>query len=108
MWQKLLLVSALGIALDCASLRAGTDADILFTLNGNPVSVGEFNGYCERSGAGEREFSERLFNYFLYFKLKVADARRMKIDTLMDFRLQCSTSFTCRRRFRRKKRFLYG
>lgn len=89
MWQKLLLVSALGIALDCASLRAGTDADILFTLNGDPVSVGEFNGYCERSGAGEGEFSERLFNYFLYFKLKVADARRMKIDTLMDFRLQC-------------------
>ena len=47
MWQKLLLVSALGIALDCASLRAGTDAEILFTLNGEPVSVGEFKGYSE-------------------------------------------------------------
>ena len=90
MWQKFGFVFLVVVMLVCLPFRAETDTRVLLTVDGRPVSVEEFNGYYSRSALRNRVTADRFFDHFLYFKLKAADARRMGIDTLTEFRLQCS------------------
>jgi len=59
---------------------------VLFTVNDNPVHVSEFKYIYEKSNGKEANYSEASLDKYmeLYknFKLKIARAREMKLDTI--------------------------
>ena len=57
----------------------------LVRVDGRRVDLPEFLWYFNRAGGGD---VEQYFQRFLQFQLKVADARRLQLDTLSDFRRQ--------------------
>lgn len=61
-----------------------------FRIDGEETSVEEFEHYYTQVYAVSRVSVERFLPHFLYYKLKVADAKRQSWDTITDFRLQCS------------------
>ncbi|MCP9236409.1 peptidylprolyl isomerase [Lewinella sp. JB7] len=67
-------------------LLAQRDSDVLFSVNGDPVTVGEFRYIYSKTNGEEATFSrESVMEYLdLYerFKLKVARARDMGLDTI--------------------------
>ena len=81
------LISGLACALILSlPLAAQDDADVLFTVAGEPVTVGEFRYIYSKTNGEEADFSrESVMEYLdLYerFKLKVARAREMGLDTV--------------------------
>lgn len=91
MVKQLLLLTAL---LPCcvALSQAPTTADprTLFTVEGQPVSVGEFVYIYGKTNADNADFSEPSLREYLdlytKFKLKVARAREMRLDTIQALR----------------------
>lgn len=73
--------------LSCLSLQAETDK-VLLRIDGTEIPVDEFNYYFQRSAQKSGKTPGEYLPRFLDFKLKVADARRMCLDTLPDFRNQ--------------------
>ncbi len=71
----------------CLSLYAETNKTLL-RIDGNDISVDEFTYYFQRSAQKQGQTPEQYFPCFLDFKLKVAEAKRMKLDTLPDFQNQ--------------------
>lgn len=71
----------------CLSLHAETNKTLL-RIDGNAISVDEFTYYFQRSAQKQGQTPEQYFPCFLDFKLKVAEAKRMKLDTLPDFQNQ--------------------
>ncbi len=67
-------------------LMAQSDDDVLFTVEGTPVHVGEFKYIYEKTNQGDADYSkESLDEYMeLYkrFKLKVKRAQEIKLDTI--------------------------
>lgn len=63
---------------------------VLFRIDGEETSVEEFEHYYTQVCATNRVSAEQFFPHFLFYKLKVADAKRQHWDTLTDFRLQCN------------------
>lgn len=63
---------------------------VLFQIDGEETSVEEFEHYYAQAYAASRVPVEQFFSHFLYYKLKVADAKRKNWDSLTDFRLQCN------------------
>ena len=61
---------------------------VLIRLNGKEVCKSEFMWYIHRSSETERV--DDIFNQFVEFQLKVADAEKCRLDTFPDFRRQCS------------------
>lgn len=63
-----------------------SDNDVLLTVNKAPVTVGEFKYIYEKNNGKEADYSEKSLNEYidLYskFKLKVARARDLKLDTI--------------------------
>ena len=57
----------------------------LVRVDGRTVDLPEFLWYFNRAGGGDME---SYFQRFLQYQLKVADAKRMQLDTLSDFRRQ--------------------
>lgn len=72
--------------LGAAGLNAQKDTDVLFTVDGEPVTVGEFRYIYTKTNAGTANFNrENVTEYLdLYerFKLKVARAKAMGLDTV--------------------------
>ena len=68
-------------------LTAQQDSEVLFTVDGKPVTVGEFRYIYTKTNGEEATFSrESILEYLdLYerFKLKVARARDMGLDTVV-------------------------
>ena len=71
------------------SVSYAEDRRILFRIDGEETSVEEFEHYYTQVYAVSRVSVERFLPHFLYYKLKVADAKRQSWDTITDFRLQC-------------------
>lgn len=72
------------------SVSYAEDRRILFRIDGEETSVEEFEHYYTQVYAVSRVSVEQFLPHFLYYKLKVADAKRQSWDTITDFRLQCS------------------
>lgn len=72
------------------SVSYAEDRRVLFRIDGEETSVEEFEHYYTQVYAASRVSVERFLPHFLYYKLKVADAKRQSWDTITDFRLQCS------------------
>ena len=77
------LACALFLALP---LAAQDDADVLFTVAGEPVTVGEFRYIYQKTNGEEADFSRgsvmEYLDLYERFKLKVARARDMGLDTV--------------------------
>lgn len=84
-WLFLCLLMELGFSVSYAE-----DRRILFRIDGEETSVEEFEHYYTQVHAVSRVSVEQFLPHFLYYKLKVADAKRQSWDTITDFRLQCS------------------
>lgn len=74
----------------CCFLSYAGERDVLFRINGDTTSVGEFEHYYTRIHAVNGISAEHFLSHFLCYKLKVADAKRQGWDTLPDYRLQCN------------------
>lgn len=72
------------------SVSYAEDCRVLFRVDGEETSVEEFEHYYTQVYAASRVSVEQFLPHFLYYKLKVADAKRQSWDTITDFRLQCS------------------
>lgn len=82
----LCIVAAMWMAVPCA--YASLQADELLKINGTSVPKSEFESYMKRQlrrGTGGSSVSV-CFNHFLFDKLKLADARSQKWDTLPVFK----------------------
>ena len=66
------------------------EREVVFRIDGEATSVEEFAHYYARIHAVNGISTEHFLPHFLYYKLKVADAKKQGWDTLPDFRLQCS------------------
>ncbi len=68
-------------------LAAQDDSDVLFTVSGEPVTVGEFRYIYSKTNGDEANFSRASVMEYLdlyeRFKLKVARAREMGLDTIV-------------------------
>ncbi|PPK85420.1 peptidyl-prolyl cis-trans isomerase SurA [Neolewinella xylanilytica] len=68
-------------------LAAQDDSDVLFTVSGEPVTVGEFRYIYSKTNGKEADFSRASVMEYLdlyeRFKLKVARAREMGLDTIV-------------------------
>ena len=64
------------------------DGNVLLRINDDKTSVEEFEHYYAQAYPVTKISEERFLTHFLYFKLKVADAKRQGWDTLPDFRSQ--------------------
>lgn len=67
------------------SLYGQTDP-VLFTVNGKPVTLSEFNYIYTKTNGAKADFSEssvmEYLDLYTKFKMKVARAREMQLDTL--------------------------
>ena len=99
----LLLLLSLTICLGLNAQNAG-DERVLFTVEGVPVTVGEFTYIYAKTNGDNANFSrqtlEEYLDLYVRFKLKVQRAREMRLDTipgLMDelegYRRQLSDSY---------------
>ncbi|MGB3800247.1 MAG: peptidylprolyl isomerase [Lewinella sp.] len=68
-------------------LAAQDDSDVLFTVSGDPVTVGEFRYIYSKTNGDDADFSRASVMEYLdlyeRFKLKVARAREMGLDTVV-------------------------
>ncbi|WP_116106905.1 peptidylprolyl isomerase [Lewinella sp. IMCC34191] len=68
-------------------LAAQEDSDVLFTVSGEPVTVGEFRYIYSKTNGQDADFSRASVMEYLdlyeRFKLKVARAREMGLDTVV-------------------------
>ncbi|WP_198661665.1 peptidylprolyl isomerase [Lewinella sp. IMCC34183] len=82
---KLILGLACALSLSFP-LVAQQDDDVLFTVDGAPVTVGEFRYIYSKTNSGEADFSRASVMEYLdlyeRFKLKVARANEMGLDTV--------------------------
>jgi peptidyl-prolyl cis-trans isomerase SurA len=84
--QLLLLTALLLCCLPLCRAQTSTDDRTLFTVDGKPVTVGEFVYIYTKTNADQADFSEPSLREYLdlytKFKLKVARAREMRLDTI--------------------------
>jgi peptidyl-prolyl cis-trans isomerase SurA len=90
----------------CATLSAQTPTPetVLFKVAGKPVEVGEFDYIYKKTNASQANYSreslEEYLDLYVKFKLKVQQAREMKLDTitalareLEDYRRQLADAY---------------
>lgn len=74
----------------CIGLNAQSDTDVLMTVNGKNITVGEFRYIYEKNNGKEADYTKKsLVEYLdLYakFKLKVERAKELKIDTIQSLK----------------------
>lgn len=81
------LIAVLGLAFICTfALQAQDPNAVLFTVKGNPTTVGEFTGIYTKTNQDKADFSQASLDEYLdlyvKFKLKVQKARDMRLDTV--------------------------
>ena len=102
--MKKVLLSSVVTFLFWATQSFGQTDPVLFTVDGKPVNVSEFNYIYSKTNGAKADFSkESVMEYLdLYtrFKMKVARAKEMKLDTipalqeeLMGYRRQLADSY---------------
>ena len=73
-------------SLTCGLLMAQADSEVLFTVADKPVTVEEFQYIYEKNNGANADYSEESVMEYLglyeKFKLKVARARDLKVDTI--------------------------
>lgn len=88
-YTLLFIIACVGI-----STAQQTDAT-LFSVNGNPVTVSEFLYIYGKNNGKEADFSRKSLEEYLElykkFKLKVAKARALKIDTIPELKDELNT-----------------
>jgi len=71
-------------------LRSQDDATILFYVAGKPVTVGEFRYIYTKTNGAEATFSraslQEYLDLYIKFKLKVAEAKTLRIEQLAEVR----------------------
>ena len=82
-----LLLAAAALAVSASALLAQPAAEaVLFTVDGTPVSVGEFDYIYAKTNGDTADYSraslEEYLDLYRRFKLKVAKARDMGLDTV--------------------------
>ena len=79
-------ISCLVFVLSASFMMAQADDDVLFSVEGTPVYVGEFKYIYEKTNQGEADYSqesvEEYMDLYKKFKLKVQRARDIKLDTI--------------------------
>jgi len=86
------------------NVQAQSDSDILMTVGDQNVTVGEFKYIYEKNNGKEADYSkaslDEYIDLYTKFKLKVAKARDMKLDTIVSlqkeldgYRTQLANSF---------------
>lgn len=101
--KKVLLTSVVTF-LFWATQSFGQTDPVLFTVDGKPVNVSEFNYIYTKTNGAKADFSQASVNEYLdlytRFKMKVARAREMKLDTipalqeeLLGYRRQLADSY---------------
>jgi len=84
---KQILLLILCVVTTVTSLRAQQDSDVLFTVADKPVTVGEFRYIYSKTNGEKADFSKESVQEYLdlyqRFKLKVARARAMGLDTIV-------------------------
>jgi len=86
------------------NLQAQSDSDVLMTVGDDNVTVGEFRYIYEKNNGKAADYSEaslaEYVDLYTKFKLKVAKARDMKLDTIValqkeldGYRTQLANSF---------------
>ena len=98
MYKQFILFTGLFFtAFACGILNPSvSENDILFTVDGNPVGVEEFNYVYEKNNFNNdsiytREDIDAYLELFINFKLKVLQAREEGYDTLSTFRTEFET-----------------
>ena len=85
--QLLSLITLLALNL---SVFAQSDQDVLMTVAGNPVTVEEFRYIYEKNNGEKANYSKNslreYINLYTNFKLKVAKAKDLKMDTIQSLK----------------------
>jgi peptidyl-prolyl cis-trans isomerase SurA len=100
---KQLILTVLAIIF-IINVQAQSDSDVLMTVGDDKVTVGEFRYIYEKNNGKTADYSEasleEYVNLYTKFKLKVAKARDMKLDTIVSlqkelegYRTQLANSF---------------
>ncbi len=100
---KQLILTALATIL-IVNVQAQSDSDVLMTVGDDKVTVGEFRYIYEKNNGKTADYSkeslEEYVDLYTKFKLKVAKARDMKLDTIVSlqqeldgYRTQLANSF---------------
>ncbi len=81
-----LIVTVLTLFFGIQNIQAQTDDPVLFSVEGNPVHVSEFNYIYTKTNGDKADFSKKSLDEYLdlyvKFKLKVQRAKEMKLDTI--------------------------
>ena len=81
----LLLLMCLGVVFSHAQ-KAPSGDPVLFTVNGEPVKISEFNYIYTKTNGPKADFSkaslEEYLDLYTKFKLKVQKAKEMQLDTI--------------------------
>lgn len=79
-WIISFIILTLGL-----KMSAQDNSDVLMTVGDVPVTVGEFKYIYEKNNGDKADYSEKSVNEYLdlytKFKLKVAEAKNIKLDT---------------------------
>ncbi len=74
------------VAIFIVFVSFGQNDPVLFTVNGKPVNVSEFNYIYSKTNGTKADFSkksvEEYLDLYTKFKMKVARARDMRLDTI--------------------------
>lgn len=92
-YNKLTIISA--FLLGGITMSAQQAEDVLMTIGGTPVTVEEFTYIYEKNNGEQADYSKSSLNEYLdlykKFKLKVAKARSMKMDTIPELKSELET-----------------
>jgi peptidyl-prolyl cis-trans isomerase SurA len=89
-FHKIILLPVLCLILSSHFVNAQSEEDILFTVNNNPVTVGEFKYIYSKTNGANANFSksslQEYLDLYIKFKLKVQEAKALKVDYLPDIK----------------------
>lgn len=89
-FHKIILLPVLCLILSSHFVNAQSEEDILFTVNNNPVTVGEFKYIYSKTNGANANFSksslQEYLDLYVKFKLKVQEAKALKVDYLPDIK----------------------
>lgn len=86
--QSILILLIAGLWLSISGLHAQSDDPVLFTVEGKPVRVSEFDYIYAKTNGAEADYSraslEEYLDLYVKFKLKVQKARDLQLDTIQE------------------------
>jgi len=81
-----LILTLLTLIFGVHNIQAQADDPVLFSVEGNPVNLSEFNYIYTKTNGDKADFSkkslEEYLDLYVKFKLKVQRAKEMKLDTI--------------------------